>query len=62
LLVLIDQLHIDVYVPRDLPRGEARAIARTLNSRSFRSRLRASIQGVMRRFPALKKTTDRLSS
>jgi hypothetical protein len=60
--VLIDQLHIDVYVPRDLPFGEARAIARMLNNKSFRTRLRASIRGVVQRYPTLKKTTIRLSS
>jgi hypothetical protein len=61
-VVLIDQLHVDVYVPRDLPRGAARAITRTLNSRSFRTRLRANIRAVMKSYPPLKKTTIRLSS
>ncbi|MGE3806227.1 MAG: hypothetical protein AB7K24_16285 [Gemmataceae bacterium] len=61
MLFLIEQFHLDVYVPPDLPRGEARAITRTLNGRAFRTRLRSSIKAVVQRYPTLKKSTIRVS-
>lgn len=59
--VLIDQFHIDVWVPRGLARQEARAITRVLNSKAFRARLTATIRSVVQHYPSLKQTTFRLS-
>lgn len=51
--VLIDELHVTVRVPADLPEPEAEAVRRTLAGDAFADRLRDAIGAVIRAFPEL---------
>jgi hypothetical protein len=53
--ILIEEFHVSVFVPRNLPDAECVRIRRTLNGKSFGDRLRPAIQGVVRRYPVLSK-------
>jgi hypothetical protein len=57
--VLIDELHLAVRVPADLPEAEADAVRRALAEAEFLGRLRWAIRAVLRGFPEL--TTARVS-
>lgn len=59
--VLIEQFHIDIFIPQDLPPPEVRAVARTLGSRRFRNRLAAGVRRVVRNFPSLAKASLHVS-
>jgi hypothetical protein len=51
--VVIDELHLTIRVPNDLPDDEAEAIRRTLARDDFMDRLRRAIRVVVRAFPEL---------
>jgi hypothetical protein len=51
--VVIDELHLTIRVPNDLPDDEAEAIRRTLEGDDFMDRLRRTIRVVFRAFPEL---------
>lgn len=51
--LLIDELHIHVYVRDDLPEREYRAISRALAAPRFREALRRSLRTALQRFPSL---------
>jgi hypothetical protein len=55
--LLLEQYHLDVYVPRNLPGAEADAMRRTLKSASFRTRLRRAVEIVFRRYRSLAQAT-----
>ena len=46
--VLIEEYHLTVYVPGELPPTATDAVRRVLGSRQFRDRLRRAIVGVFR--------------
>ncbi len=50
---LIDELHLTIRVPSDLPDADAQAVRRTLAGRDFMSRLRSAVRAVVRAFPGL---------
>jgi hypothetical protein len=52
--VVFDVLRITVTIRSDLDAKEANAIRRTLDGRSFNSRLRKSVRGAFRAFPMLR--------
>lgn len=54
-LVLIDEIHLVVRAPRDLPDAESVQMARTLNQARFTSRLRQAVRDVFRSYPSLRK-------
>ena len=51
--VVIDELHVTVRVPNDLPEDEAEAVRRTLAGDEFMDRLRRAIRTAFREFPEL---------
>jgi hypothetical protein len=51
--VVVDELHLTVRMPVDLPAGEAEAVRRTLAEPAFVDRLRAAIVAAVQEFPAL---------
>jgi hypothetical protein len=51
--VVIDELHLTVRVPTDLPDGEADAVRRTLAGGEFTASLRRAVRVVLREFPDL---------
>jgi hypothetical protein len=53
--ILMDQFHVSVFVPRDLPGAEYEAIRRALDGSHFRARLKRAVRRVLRRFAALNK-------
>jgi hypothetical protein len=59
--VLIEEFHLGVYVPRELPDEEVEAVRQTLDEASFRVRLLGAIGEVVRLHPALGRTSVRLS-
>jgi len=60
-LILIDEFHLSVSVPRGLPEPEYRTIRHTLDDRRFRTDLGQAIRHVFRRYPPLHKVRVRLS-
>jgi hypothetical protein len=59
--ILIEQHHIDVYIPADLPAKEQDAIRRALGGPAFQERLRRVVRRAFRREPDLGKAKVRLS-
>jgi len=55
--LVIEEFHVTVFVPRDLPAGECRAIRRMVAGTGFRTRLQHAVDGVARSYPALVKAT-----
>lgn len=55
MMILIDEVHVGVLVPRDLRNAGYRRISRTLYSTHFRASLTRAVRGVFARFPALSK-------
>ena len=51
--LLIDQVHLDFFVPVNLSDSEQRAIRRTFSGPAFRSRLYRAARSVVRRYPSL---------
>ena len=52
-LLVMEEFHLTVYVPRGLPEAEYRAIRRALNSRRFRGRLGRALRAVARQYRSL---------
>jgi hypothetical protein len=52
--VLLDELHMRVLIPRELPAPNVRAIRRQLNARGFNAVIRQAIRSVFQRNPALR--------
>jgi hypothetical protein len=50
---VIEELHLTIRVPNDLPDDEAEAVRRTLEGDDFMGRLRRAIRVVVRMFPEL---------
>jgi hypothetical protein len=59
--LLIEELHISVYVPRGLPEAEYEAIRQTLDDARFQARLRRAVRHVVRQYPSLRQAWLRLS-
>lgn len=58
--VMMDELHLRVFVPEGLPPAESRTILRTLNAPRFRVKLTSALRAVFRTYPSLAKTRVRL--
>jgi hypothetical protein len=58
--LLLEQFHLDVYIPCGVPVAEAEAMRRILKSAGFRSRAWRAVKGVFR-YAALRKTTFDIS-
>ena len=58
--LLLEQFHLDVYIPHGLPVAEVEEMRRTLKSAGFRSRAWRAVKGVFR-YAALRKTTFDIS-
>jgi hypothetical protein len=59
--LLLEQFHLDVYIPRGLPGAEVDAMRWTLKSAGFRARLRRTVEVVFRCYPAFRKATFDIS-
>ena len=51
--ILINEIHVSFYVPRDLPDGQCDAIRAILNHAIFLRQLRRAVRDVLRLYPAL---------
>lgn len=51
--VIIDELHVTLRIPSDLPDSEAEAIRQALVGDEFMTRLRRAIRAVIRSLPEL---------
>jgi hypothetical protein len=51
--ILLDEFHIAVRIPTNLPDHQVAAIRRTLSGRPFRTSLRRCLRETKRRYPAL---------
>lgn len=60
-MLLMEEFHLSVLVPRGLPKVDYDAIHRVLRERRFQTRLRNAALAVFRRRSALKKTQIRIS-
>lgn len=54
-LILVEQYHVSVYVPRDLPAAEDDAVRQTLDDPHFHAQLRRAVRGIVRRHAPLRK-------
>jgi hypothetical protein len=52
-MILIEEFHIAMRVPKGLPDAEYQAIRRTLHDPKFRKEMRRAVSAVTRRHPAL---------
>lgn len=59
--LMIDQFHLSVYLPKNLPRSAATSASRVLETRKVRTALRQVIKRVLRSFPPLSNASIRLS-
>jgi hypothetical protein len=59
--VVIEEYHLTVLVPRDLPEAEADAVRQMLADPAFEGRLRRALRRVFRRHSSLNCTRVRLS-
>jgi hypothetical protein len=59
--MLLDQFHIDVRVPRNLPEKKIAAIRRILDAAKFHAEFRRAVCAVFQKFPELKQARIRLS-
>ena len=60
-MILIDEFHLSVSVPRGLPEPEYRTIRHSLDDRRFRTELGRGIRQVIRCHPSLREVRVRLS-
>ena len=51
--VVIDEIHLTIRIPHDLPDARAEEVGRTLASEDFMSRLRRAVRSAVRAFPEL---------
>ena len=51
--VVIDELHLTIRIPNDLPDTQTEAIRRTLSGDDFMNRLRRAVRAALRGFPEL---------
>jgi hypothetical protein len=58
---LMDEFHVALNVPSNLPAGEYRAIRQSLNRQRFHTALLAAVRQLLRRYPSLHKLRVRLS-
>ena len=54
--VMIEQFHVSVFVPAELPPATVDAIRQALDGRRFRVRLRRTVEAMFGRDPALTPT------
>ena len=59
--VVIDEIHLSVRVPANLPDADTRTIHRALLGSAFMGRLRRAVRTVVRAFPELTKARMSLS-
>lgn len=53
-LIVLDEFHLTLLVPRGLNESQAQAASRTLNGRRFQAQLRAAVRRVLRQHPSLR--------
>jgi hypothetical protein len=59
--IVIEEFHLTLLVPQDLPAAEASAIRRTLIGAGFRKRLKRAVEALVRRYRSLGTTTVAVS-
>ncbi|MDB5314134.1 MAG: hypothetical protein JWO38_8336 [Gemmataceae bacterium] len=58
---IIDELHLTVRIPADLPEADAEVVRRALTGRAFMDGLRRAVRTVIRRTPGLTPVRVRLT-
>ena len=51
--VVIDEIHVTIRVPSDLPEARADEVHRALTGEDFMTRLRGAVRAALRAFPEL---------
>jgi hypothetical protein len=59
--ILLDEFHLGMRAPKDLPEADYQAMRRTLNDPRFQMELRRAVREVMSRYAALGKVRLTLS-
>jgi hypothetical protein len=59
--ILVEEIHLSIYVPHGLPAAEDQAIRATLIDTRFHAELRRAIRKVVRHHPALRVVRVKLS-
>jgi hypothetical protein len=59
--ILLDEFHLGMRAPKDLPEAEYQAMRRTLNAPRFQKELRRAVREVVSRYKALGKVRVVLS-
>lgn len=59
--ILIDEFHLSMLAPAEMPDQAYRSIRRALNERRFQVDLRRAARSVARAYPSLSRVTVRLS-
>ena len=59
--LLLDEIHLSILIPSQLPMPDALAIRRTLKSIRFQSKLQRAIGDMLRQFPVLTKVRFTMS-
>lgn len=54
--VMIEQYHLDVFIPRGLSEAETNAIRRTLDSARFQVHIVRAVRAVLRKYRSMRKT------
>jgi hypothetical protein len=60
-MILLDEFHLGLRAPKDLPDAEYQAIRRVLNDRRFQAELRRAVREVSSRHPDLARVRVTLS-
>jgi hypothetical protein len=60
-VILLDEIHVSVLVPRGLRRSQCQAIRRVLNGKRFFAELSRSLRAVLRRHRSLSPVQVKLS-
>jgi len=55
--LLLEQLHVSVFVPRRLPARETDAMRQTLAGKRFRARLLRAVRALFREYRSLRNST-----
>jgi hypothetical protein len=59
--IVLDELHLTVSVPQDMPESTISTIRRHLNSAGFNAAIRQAIRSVFRHHPQLRKVRVRVT-
>ena len=53
--IMMEEFHLSVFAPRQLPSSEYDGIHQTITNANFRAKLRRAVRAVFRQYPSLTK-------